>query len=46
LAGREFEAAFATSARFYTSVLAVFRRVAPLMRFLNEPLLNGHRVTR
>ena len=38
LAGREFPAAFATSARFYPGVLQVFRQVAPLTRFLNEPL--------
>jgi uncharacterized protein (TIGR02453 family) len=38
LAGREFEPAFATSPRFYAGLLTVFRRVAPLMRFLNEPL--------
>jgi len=39
LAGREFPAAFATSGRFYAGVLGVFREVAPLTRFLNEPLL-------
>jgi uncharacterized protein (TIGR02453 family) len=39
LAGREFPAALATSPRFYRTVIAVFRRVAPLARFLNEPLL-------
>jgi uncharacterized protein (TIGR02453 family) len=39
LAGREFPAAFATSARFYPGVLNVFRRIAPLTRFLNEPLV-------
>src|SRR4030095_11110533 len=38
LAGREFPAAFATSARFYPGVLQVFRQIAPLTRFLNEPL--------
>jgi uncharacterized protein (TIGR02453 family) len=41
MAGREFPASFATSPRFYSGVLAVFRQVAPLARFLNEPLLNG-----
>jgi uncharacterized protein (TIGR02453 family) len=41
LAGREFPAALATSPRFYPTLLAVFRRVAPLARFLNEPLLGG-----
>jgi len=41
LAGREFPASFATSPRFYAGVVNVFRRVAPLTRFLNEPLLKG-----
>jgi uncharacterized protein (TIGR02453 family) len=35
LAGREFEAAFATSRAFYRELLATFRAVAPLVRFLN-----------
>jgi uncharacterized protein (TIGR02453 family) len=39
LAGREFPAAFATSPRFYKGVVNVFRQVAPLARFLNEPLI-------
>ena len=39
LAGREFPAAFATSARFYPGVLHVFRQVAPLTRFINEALV-------
>jgi uncharacterized protein (TIGR02453 family) len=38
LAGRGFEPAFATSPKFYSSLLAVFKRVAPVTRFLNEPL--------
>jgi uncharacterized protein (TIGR02453 family) len=38
IAGREFPAAFATGPRFYPGVLDVFRQVAPLVRFLNEPL--------
>ena len=37
LAGRDFPAAFATSPRFYAGILGVFRQVAPLVRFLNEP---------
>lgn len=41
LAAREFPAAFATSPRFYAGVLAVFRQVVPLTRFLNEPLLDA-----
>jgi uncharacterized protein (TIGR02453 family) len=40
MAGHEFPASFATSPRFYPGVLAVFRQVAPLAAFLNEPLLN------
>jgi uncharacterized protein (TIGR02453 family) len=39
LAGREFPAAFAASPRFYAGVVNVFRHVAPLTRFLNEPLI-------
>jgi uncharacterized protein (TIGR02453 family) len=39
LAGREFPPAFASSPHFYRGVLTVFHHVAPLARFLNEPLL-------
>jgi uncharacterized protein (TIGR02453 family) len=39
LAGREFPPALATSPSFYRALITVFRRVAPLARFLNEPLL-------
>jgi uncharacterized protein (TIGR02453 family) len=39
LAGREFPPSFATSPKFYAGLLAVFRQVAPLTAFLNEPLL-------
>ena len=38
LAGREYEAEFATSRRFYGELLTVFRSVAPLVRFLNAAL--------
>jgi uncharacterized protein (TIGR02453 family) len=38
LGGRQFEPALATSPRFYRELLTVFRAVAPLVRFLNEPL--------
>ena len=41
LAGHELPPALATSPRFYDAVLKVFRQVAPLIRFLNEPLLKG-----
>jgi uncharacterized protein (TIGR02453 family) len=36
LAWREFPAALAASPRFYPSVLAVFKAIAPLVRFLND----------
>jgi uncharacterized protein (TIGR02453 family) len=39
LAGREFPAEFAYDARFYPELVKVFREVAPLVRFLNEPIL-------
>lgn len=38
LAGRSFPATFATSPRFYSRLLGLFRQVAPLVHFLNEPL--------
>jgi uncharacterized protein (TIGR02453 family) len=41
LAGREFPPSLATSPQFYPAVVRVFRRVAPLTRFLNEPLLKS-----
>jgi uncharacterized protein (TIGR02453 family) len=43
LAGREFEAAFATDDRFYPDLLNIFRAVAPLVRFLNAPLVEQRR---
>jgi uncharacterized protein (TIGR02453 family) len=39
LAGCEEPAAFATSPRFYRSVVAGFRALAPLIAFLNAPLV-------
>jgi uncharacterized protein (TIGR02453 family) len=39
LAWREYPAGLASSPSFYPTVLRVFRAVAPLARFLNEPLL-------
>ena len=39
LAGCEYEAGFATSRSFYGELLKVFRATAPLIRFLNAPLL-------
>ena len=38
LAGTEFPAAFASDTKFYAGLLGVFKQVAPLIRFLNEPL--------
>jgi uncharacterized protein (TIGR02453 family) len=38
LAGKEFPASFATGPTFYPGMLDVFRTIAPLIRFLNEPL--------
>jgi len=46
LAGAEFPAALATSPRFYSTVLAVFREVVPLTRFLNAPLRSPDLKTR
>ena len=39
LGGKEFPAQFACSPGFYKGILGVFREVAPLVKFLNEPLL-------
>jgi uncharacterized protein (TIGR02453 family) len=39
LAGREFDAEFAVSPRFYPELLRIFREVAPLVRFLNAGIL-------
>lgn len=38
LGGREFPAAFATSPRFYPALIATYKAMMPLVRFLNEPL--------
>ena len=38
IAGREFDAGFATTTGFYPELLATFRAVAPLVRFLNAGL--------
>ena len=43
LAGKEYPARFACSPGFYKGVVGVFREVAPLVRFLNEPLLKRER---
>jgi uncharacterized protein (TIGR02453 family) len=38
LAGREFPPEFATSAGFYPALIATYKAILPLVRFLNEPL--------
>jgi uncharacterized protein (TIGR02453 family) len=38
LAGREFPPEFATSAGFYPALMATYKAILPLVRFLNEPL--------
>ncbi len=38
LAGKEYPARFAADSKFYGGVLDVYRRIAPLIRFLNEAL--------
>jgi uncharacterized protein (DUF2461 family) len=40
LAGREYPAEFAYNPRFYKELVGVFRQVAPLVRFLNAPILD------
>ena len=40
LAGRELPPAWACNPKFYSTLITVFRQVAPLARFLNEPLVN------
>jgi uncharacterized protein (TIGR02453 family) len=42
-AGKEFEPAFASSPRFYHTLVGVFKDVSPLVAFLNEPLIAQHR---
>jgi uncharacterized protein (TIGR02453 family) len=43
LAGREHPAAFCASPRFYPTVVRLFAILAPVIRFLNEPLLAAPR---
>ncbi len=38
IAGKEFPASLASSPRMYSTVVSVFREVAPLVQFLNAPL--------
>jgi uncharacterized protein (TIGR02453 family) len=39
VAGREFPASFALSPQFYSGIVKVFKQMAPLASYLNEPLL-------
>ncbi len=39
LCGRDYPAAFASGRRFYREVLTLFEHMAPVVRFLNEPLV-------
>ena len=41
IGGCEYEAAFATSPRFYSELLRVFKAVTPLVRFLNTAILEA-----
>ena len=41
LAGLEFPPEFATTARFYPTLVATFKAVMPIVRFLNEPLVRS-----
>jgi uncharacterized protein (TIGR02453 family) len=43
LAGRDYPPSFATSPQFYSTLLWLFREIAPLCAFLNEPLLRAPR---
>jgi uncharacterized protein (TIGR02453 family) len=41
LISREYPAAFCTSPRFYPTIVKLFEQLAPVIRFLNEPLLTA-----
>jgi len=43
LAGRDVSPALVTTGRFYPAIVETFRVVAPLIRFLNEPLVSRGR---
>lgn len=40
LASKQYSANFAADPRFYRELLRVFRQIVPLVRFLNQPLIN------
>ena len=46
IGGREYPAEFATSPRFYSELLSVFRGVAPLVKFLNDAIITRSNDTR
>jgi hypothetical protein len=41
-AGAEFPASLAHSRAFYPTLVTTFKALMPLVRFLNEPLLESH----
>jgi hypothetical protein len=41
IGGREYDATFAASSRFYPELLRVFKAVTPLVRFVNGALLDA-----
>jgi uncharacterized protein (TIGR02453 family) len=43
LAGRELPPAIASTPRFYPTLIATFKVIVPIVRFLNEPLTKGRR---
>jgi uncharacterized protein (TIGR02453 family) len=43
LAGREFPAEFAASPQFYPTLIATYKAIMPLVRFLNQPLWSDQR---
>jgi uncharacterized protein (TIGR02453 family) len=46
IGGREFPADFATSPRFYSELLTIFRGIAPLVGFLNHAIISRTNDTR
>ncbi len=43
LLGKEYPASFATDPRFLRQILSLFKQMAPVVRYLNEPLLAAQR---
>ncbi len=42
-AGREFDPSIVVGPKFYATLIGTFRRVVPIVRFLNEPLIRPER---